>query len=216
MPHCNHYKIAILHQCEEALKYSLFIKQDYHFFWVPADTWAKFVPSSVWRTFTMAYKWFKRREAPLFLVLDETFMSQPSVDPGTATFTHSSQTRTLTVCHQIQHSPRQRLGQVKVWPSQKMVAYWGCSACMWGWNLFNFDSCASAKKLTQSFPYKDPPFYDYSSTWNEKISDALCIILQTFTHMSAWIIWHLWKLCHLNLKTKCIWACKVRKSLQIF
>lgn len=52
----------------------------------------------------------------MFPVLDETFMSQPSVEPATATFTNSSQTRTLTVCHQIRHSPRQRLGQMKDWP----------------------------------------------------------------------------------------------------
>ena len=104
-------KKAIQHRSEGV--FSIFNQKDF-FYGDQTETWAKAGTSSVRITFTMAREWFTRREALLFPVLDETFISRPSVDTRTChLYTRHvapSQTHMLPVRHQIQHSPRQRLG----------------------------------------------------------------------------------------------------------
>lgn len=53
-------------------------------------------------------------------------MHRLSADTGTATFTHAMlPPHRLSLCHQIQLSPGQRWGQVKVWPGQQNAHFGG-------------------------------------------------------------------------------------------
>lgn len=64
---------------------------------------------------------------------------------------------TLPVCHQIQHSPRQRLVQVKVYPSQQKT-FCG-SFCSQIDIVYSFCfQCMPARKLAQIFPFKRSSF----------------------------------------------------------
>lgn len=147
------YKKATQDQREGALK--CHYKRPPLFWGALADTWEKFGTSSVRRTFTMAHKWFTRRVSRVSCLGWNIYVSTFCGHWNSHLYTRHvapSKTCTLTVCHQIQHSLRQRLGYVKVWLSQQKAlcggsADVGASNCL-GHMLGTTCAYMSARNVT--------------------------------------------------------------------